>query len=116
MSPTVVVRDGEAVAAAGGSGGPLIITGTLQVLLNTLVFGMDAPAAVAAPRLHHQWIPPVVALERSIRDIDGLALERIGHTIRRIDGGAAVQLIRRTNDGALEGASDPRKGGRAAGW
>jgi len=116
MSPTVVVRDGEAVAAAGGSGGPLIITATLQVLLNALVFDMDASQAVAAPRLHHQWMPPVLFLEEGMRDIDAVPLRRIGHAVRSTAGGAAVQMIRRDADGWLDGAADPRKGGRAAGW
>ncbi len=116
MTPTIVVRGGDVRAVVGGSGGPLIITGTLQVLLNSLVFGMDAPQAVAAPRIHHQWMPPILVVERAIREIDDRPLERIGHRIRRIDGGASVQLIGRADDGALDGASDPRKGGRAAGW
>jgi gamma-glutamyltranspeptidase/glutathione hydrolase len=116
MSPTVVVRAGEARAVAGGSGGPLIITGTLQVLLNALVFDMDAEEAVAAPRLHHQWMPPVLMLEEGTREIDAVPLQRIGHAVRRTTGGAAIQFIQRTADGWLDGAADPRKGGRAAGW
>ena len=52
MTPTIVTRGGQVVAVAGGSGGPFIITGTLQVLLNALVFGQDADAAVAAARIH----------------------------------------------------------------
>lgn len=116
MSPTIVVRDGEVVAVAGGSGGPLIISATLQVLLNALVFDMDAPSAVAAPRLHHQWMPPVLMLEDTVRDIDTAPLRNIGHAVHRRASGAAVQLIRRAADGRWEGAADPRKGGRAAGW
>ena len=116
MSPTIVVRNGEAVAVAGGSGGPLIITATLQALLDSLVFEMSSEDAVTAPRLHHQWMPPVLFLEESIREIDDYPLSRLGHSIRRSSRGAAVQLIRRSADGWLDGASDPRKGGRAAGW
>ncbi len=116
MSPTLVVRGAEVVAAAGGSGGPLIITSTLQVLLNALVFDMDAGAAVGAPRLHHQWMPPVLFMEEEMRAIDAVPLQRVGHSVQRRKGSAAVQLILRGADGALDGASDPRKGGRAAGW
>ncbi len=116
MTPTVVVRDGEAVAVAGASGGPLIITATLQTLLASLIFELEAPAAVAAPRIHHQWMPPILFVEETMREIDDHPLRRLGHSIRRSGRGAAVQMIRRTADGWLEGASDPRKGGRAAGW
>lgn len=115
MSPTIVTRDDRAVAALGGSGGPLIISSTLQTLLNTIVFGMSAEDAVAAPRLHHQWIPPVLAVEAGIPDRMRRRLEKRGHTVKEIGASAAVQLVRRTASG-FEGASDPRKGGEAAAW
>jgi len=116
MTPTIVLEHGRVVAVAGASGGPLIITSTLQALLNVIVFDFDAAAAVAAPRLHHQWVPPVLMLENGIRRIDDFPLERLGHRLYRSSRSGAVQLIRRTRDGWLEGAADPRKGGRAAGW
>lgn len=116
MSPTIVTRDGEVAAVAGGSGGPLIITGTLQVLLNALAFGLDAQAAVAAPRLHHQWMPPVLMLEPGIQSGERAALGRLGHRIIDAPAFAGVGVILRAPDGTLDGASDPRKGGQAIGW
>jgi gamma-glutamyltranspeptidase/glutathione hydrolase len=116
MSPTIVTRDGAVAAVAGGSGGPFIITGTLQVLLNALVFDQDAEAAVAAPRLHHQWSPQVLLLERGIDGGRRAALARLGHRVADAPMAAAVQLVRRAPDGTLDGAADPRKGGQAAGW
>jgi gamma-glutamyltranspeptidase/glutathione hydrolase len=116
MSPTIVTRDGAVAAVAGGSGGPFIITGTLQVLLNALVFDQDAEQAVTAPRLHHQWSPPVLMLERGIDDGRRAALARLGHRLADAPMAASVQLVRRAPDGTLDGAADPRKGGRAAGW
>lgn len=116
MSPTIVTRGGEVAAVAGGSGGPLIITGTLQVLLNALVFGQDADTAVAAPRMHHQWTPPVLMVEPGIGDGERRALTRVGHRVVEAPMSAAVGLIVRAPDGTLDGASDPRKGGQALGW
>ena len=116
MTPAIVLREGSAVAVAGGSGGPLIITSTLQSLLNTIVFDLDASSAVAAARIHHQWMPPVLMLEESMPSIVSHPLGRLGHKLYRSSRSGAVQLIRRTPDGWLEGAADPRKGGRAAGW
>lgn len=116
MTPTIVTRGREVAAVAGGSGGPLIITGTLQVLLNALVFDQDAAAAVAAPRLHHQWAPPVLMLEPAIGANERAALRRLGHRSVDLPGAASVQLVRRSADGSLDGAADPRKGGAAAGW
>jgi gamma-glutamyltranspeptidase/glutathione hydrolase len=116
MTPTVVTREGTAMAVLGGSGGPLIISATLQVLLNGIVFGMDAASSVAAPRLHHQWMPPILLLEPAVAAEGRNALRRLGHRV--VDGHdlGAVQLVRRSRDGRLEGAADPRKGGEAAGW
>lgn len=125
MSPTIVLdADGQVVAVAGASGGPRIITGTMQVLLNALVRGMPAAEAVAAPRLHHQWMPDEVSLEPplqagnphetptagAIRE----ALTSRGHTLGAIDSDGVVQLIVRDATG-LHAACDPRKGGRPAG-
>ncbi|MDX2167675.1 MAG: gamma-glutamyltransferase [Deltaproteobacteria bacterium] len=116
MSPTIVTRDGAVAAVAGGSGGPFIITGTLQVLLNALAFGLDADAAVSAPRLHHQWMPPVLMLEPDIPAGERSALSRLGYRIIDAPAFAGVGLILRAPDGTLDGASDPRKGGQAIGW
>lgn len=115
MTPTVVVRDGRAELVVGGSGGPRIISGTFQVLLNVTRGGMAVDDAVAAPRLHHQWQPDVLSLEPSlVEPLRGRLAER-GHTVERTSGVAVVQAAVRRPDG-LQGASDPRKGGRPAGW
>ena len=116
MTPTIVTSGGEAVAALGGSGGPFIITATLQVLLNSLVFGLDAEHAVAAPRLHHQWLPSVLMLEPPMPQDTAWALRRLGHRVVEARGIGSVALVRRRPDGRLDGAGDPRKGGYAAGW
>jgi gamma-glutamyltranspeptidase/glutathione hydrolase len=116
MTPTIVLRRGDVEAVAGGSGGPFIITGTLQVLLNTLVFGLDAEAAVAAPRIHHQWAPQVLFAEPGIGPNERAALRRVGHRATNAPAAGAVQVVRRAADGGWEGAADPRKGGQAVGW
>lgn len=48
MSPTLVLRDGKPFMTAGAAGGPRIITGTLQLLLNVLAFGMNPDEALQA--------------------------------------------------------------------
>ena len=116
MTPTVVARDGQPVAVVGGSGGPFIISATLQVLLNSLIFDQDAATAVAAPRVHHQWIPPVLMIEAGLESAVRRALRRRGHRAVELPEIAAVQLVSRTADGLLDGAADPRKGGQAVGW
>ena len=114
MSPTIVVEDGRAVFVAGAAGGPRIISATLAVLL-ALLEGGSAADAVAAPRLHHQWMPDRLLVETgvfpSLRELLTLA----GHTVREApDGLAIAQAARRHADG-VEGASDPRGAGVPAG-
>jgi len=111
MSPTIVLRDGKAIAAAGGSGGPRIISATLQVLLNMLLFEMDADQAVTAPRFHHQWLPDELLLEPALYKSIGAALQQRGHKVKNVSGLAATQAVQRSKE-KLSGGSDPRKGGR----
>ena len=63
MSPTIVVRDGKPFLVTGAAGGSRIITAVLQTTVNAIDFGMDVGAAVAAPRVHHQWLPDEVSAE-----------------------------------------------------
>lgn len=118
MSPTIVLDgSGRVVAVAGASGGPRIITGTLQVLLHTLLFDDDAWSAVARPRFHHQWLPDELRFEpeylQAHPELTEALLDR-GHSIGAIPEVGVVQLIRRV-EGGWQAASDPRKGGEPAG-
>ncbi len=115
MSPTIVLDEKGAVKlVVGGSGGPTIITGTLQVLLNVMVFGMDVREAVEAPRIHHQWVPELLFVSRDLpRDVHE-GLKRRGHGIKPVGRYNAVQVIERGAEWQ-EGASDPSKMGRPAG-
>lgn len=119
MTPTVVVEDGGARLVAGGSGGPLILTATLQTLVGVLDFGLGAEAAVAAPRLHHQWLPDVLAVEVGYPEASRRALEGVGQKTAPLAAQGAVQAIsvtRRDGVRMLEAASDDRKGGVPAGY
>lgn len=116
MSPTLLLKDGKAVLAAGASGGPKIITATLQAVLQNAAFGLPPDRAVAAPRIHHQWSPDVLRFEEGLGPGLKAALEAKGHQIELYAGSEAgvCQVVSRS-DGRLVGASDPRKGGRPYG-
>ena len=114
MSPTIVVRDGRAILAAGGSGGPRIISATLQVLLNVLRFDMTPAEAVSSPRFHHQWLPEKLYLEPALYEAAAKPLEQLGHQVVRAGALAATQAVSR-KDKEIRGASDPRKHGQPAG-
>ncbi len=117
MSPTIVLdANGEVFAIAGASGGPRIITGTMQVLLNALT-GMEAGPAVALPRLHHQWLPDVLFCEPGLMPmLARRSAQGDWNEVRQIRDVGNVQLILRDpGGGGWQAASDPRKGGVAAG-
>jgi gamma-glutamyltranspeptidase/glutathione hydrolase len=116
MCPTIVLENGRPLAIAGASGGPRIISGTLQVLLSALVFGDDAGQAVARPRLHHQWRPDEVRIETGWTDESTLSgLWARGHTLVPYPKYVGVVQAIVVKDGRITAASDPRKGGRPAG-
>ncbi len=111
MTPTIVSdAEGRVVMVVGASGGPTIISATLQVVLNVLVFGLDPQEAVAAPRIHHQWLPATLSVEPGIPEDVLRGLRARGHEVVVQDAFSAVQVIVRAGD-ALEGGADPRKGG-----
>ncbi|WP_073075058.1 gamma-glutamyltransferase [Phormidesmis priestleyi] len=117
MTPTIVTQNGRLRLAAGSPGGSTIITTVLQILLNVLVYEMDVRQAVAAPRVHHQWLPDRLNVERWGLDTLTIAeLKRRGHRIEeRSDWGNANAIVV-LPDGSLEGAADPRGEGVAAGF
>ncbi|MEZ0374253.1 MAG: gamma-glutamyltransferase, partial [Candidatus Sericytochromatia bacterium] len=115
MTPTIVLRDGKPLLAVGASGGPRIITGTLQAILNVVDFGMDVEAAVSSPRFHHQWVPETLYIERELPLDVRAALMAKGHKLEIGDSENVVQAVM-FRDGQFTGASDPRKGGRPAGY
>jgi gamma-glutamyltranspeptidase/glutathione hydrolase len=114
MTPTLVLKDGKVVLAVGASGGPTIITGTLQGLLNVVDFGMDARAAVEAPRFHHQWVPDFLLLEPQFPQDVIEALTLRGHKVKVGERLNAVQVLTVGPDG-MAGACDPDKRGQPAG-
>jgi len=119
MTPVVVVREGRVELVAGASGGPLIITSTLQTLMGVVDFGETVDKAVSAPRLHHQWLPEVLMLEPGIPEATRRSLTRVGHKVAPLNHKASVQAIQVTDTGAsrmLHATSDPRKGGVPAGY
>ncbi len=114
MSPTILLQNGRTSVTAGASGGPRIITGTLQVLLAVIHGEETARAAVEASRLHHQWKPDILRLEAGLLGLRP-ELEATGHVVEETGGVGVVQAIV-VHENGLEPASDPRKGGAAAGW
>jgi gamma-glutamyltranspeptidase/glutathione hydrolase len=115
MSPTIVLKDGKPVLVTGSPGGSRIISTVLQVIVNVLDYHMDVAAAVAAPRLHHQWLPDEVRVEHGFDEATLEALKAKGHRVVEPMGQTSANSIAVTSNGLL-GAPDPRtRGAEAAG-
>jgi gamma-glutamyltranspeptidase/glutathione hydrolase len=113
MSPTIVLKDGKPVLVTGSPGGSRIISAVLQVVIDVVDYKMDVAAAVAAPRIHHQWMPDQVRVERGFPEEVLNELRAKGHTVIEPLGQTSVNSIAVTPNGLL-GAPDPRTRGAAA--
>ena len=110
MSPTIVLRNGEVELVTGSPGGSRIISIALQIILNVLDFHMNAAEASEAPRVHDQWLPDVLEMERGVSVDTMRILEAMGHRIKVTRAFGSAQTIHRV-DGALMGAADSRQRG-----
>ncbi|MFN5034993.1 gamma-glutamyltransferase [Bradyrhizobium sp.] len=116
MSPTIVLKDGKPVLVTGSPGGSRIISAVTQIIVDVIDYRMDIAAAVAAPRIHHQWLPDEVRIERGFPDEVLAELKAKGHKLVEPLGYSSANSIVVTTNGLL-GAPDPRtRGSEAAGY
>jgi gamma-glutamyltranspeptidase/glutathione hydrolase len=115
MTPTIVTRGGKLELVLGTPGGPTIINSVLEVLLNVVDFGMNVQDAVDFPRIHHQWLPDQLVMERGFSPDTIALLKARGHQVKMVGGMGEVAAIQ-ARDGWLEGAADPRTEGTAKGY
>ncbi|HEX4915751.1 MAG TPA: gamma-glutamyltransferase, partial [Vicinamibacterales bacterium] len=117
MSPTIVAKDGQLFMVTGTPGGRTIINTVLMTILNVIDFGMNAQEAVDAGRIHHQWLPDRISVERFGFSADTIKmLQAMGHTINEGGNqGAAQVIVFNQKDNLLEGGVDrrPPDGGAA---
>ena len=117
MAPTIVSKDGQLFMVTGTPGGRTIINTVLTTILNVIDYGMNAQEAVDAGRMHHQWLPDRINLERFGFSADTIKmLQAMGHTINEGGNqGAAQVIVFNQKDNMLEGGVDrrPPDGGAA---
>jgi len=131
MTPTILLRDGKLSFVTGSPGGPTIISATLLSVINWMRLGMDAQAAINAPRFHHQWFPNRIRMEAEFPESMEQALRARGHDVERAWYGTpslgheaklhkhmglvnAIGIDPQTGDRL--GAADPRDEGAAVGY
>jgi gamma-glutamyltranspeptidase / glutathione hydrolase len=117
MVPALGFRDDRLALVIGAPGGTKIVTGILQVLVNVLDHEMSPVEAVSAPRIDFQG--EIVQAEARVPRVVCERLEELGYKVNRRTLNydsyfSRPQVIVASPDGALRGASDPRKDGGEA--
>jgi gamma-glutamyltranspeptidase/glutathione hydrolase len=113
MAPTIVVKDGKVELVTGSPGGPRIITTVLGMVLGVIDFSMNIAEATGAPRIHHQWLPDELRVERGLSPDTLRLLRAKGQNVveGNATGSTATIAVR---DGWLMGAADARQRGTLA--
>jgi gamma-glutamyltranspeptidase/glutathione hydrolase len=117
MTPTIVMKDGAVRWVVGSPGGSTIITTVFWALVHLIDFELDTRLAISLPRVHEQWRPDVVQLERFGLDANTeKALRDMGHTFNVVNDWGNAQIVGVLPNGKRVGASDPRGDGAALGF
>lgn len=83
MSPCMVLRDGKPFLAIGAAGGPRIITGTFQGIVNAVDYGMTPERLVNLPYIHVITNQQGLEVEYGISEDTLRLLEAKGHHLVR---------------------------------
>jgi len=117
MSPTILLKDGKLSFVTGSPGGPTIISSVMLTVINWMRLGMDAQAAINAPRFHHQWMPDRIFMEQQFSSSLEQGLNAMGHATKRRGHIGLVNAIGiDSKTGERLGAADPRDEGSAVGY
>lgn len=117
MTPTIVTEGDKLRLVVGTPGGSSIITSVFQVMLNSLVFGMNMQQAVEYPRFHHQWLPDLTRYEAKRFDEAQLGrLKAKGYELNATSSIGLVEGIYILPNGKYQGGADSRGDDTALGY
>ena len=124
----IVSKDGVPVMTVGCPGGDHQAQANMQLMLNTLLWGMNPQAAVEAPRFAsqsvtnsfypHVYYPGQLVLEPGIEQTISDRLAAMSHQIVTVAAaGVGATVSRRDPDtGVLASSADPRRACYALAW
>ncbi len=116
MSPTIVTANGDPFLVLGSPGGPRIISAVAQTLINRLDYNLNLKDSVAQSRIHKQWQPPTLFLEKGgfpkevIRSLSSRG-QQIKESAYLVGNVSAIGV---ESNGKLIGVADPRRNGKAS--
>ena len=117
MTPTIIEKNNNLFMVLGTPGGSTIITSVFQTILNVIDYGMTMQEAVDAKKIHHQWVPDILYVEKnSINNETKEQLISIGHKINERGSIGRMDCILINSDNKLEGGSDKRGDNIAIGY
>jgi gamma-glutamyltranspeptidase/glutathione hydrolase len=116
MSPTLILKNGQPVMSVGAAGGPKIITQAIWAIINHIDLQMPIGEAIYQPRMHHQWSPDRLYVERTMPESICRQLSALGHVLEKLsDAGEMQAIVFEPETGTFIGAHDPRTSGKAMG-
>ena len=110
MTPTIIFKNDEPYVILGSPGGSRIITTVLQVALNVMDHDMNIAQAVHSPRIHHQWLPEVLMIEKGFGTDTEMLLKKKGYKLYPSSTMGSVQAIMKEGN-YFYGVADPRRPG-----
>lgn len=113
MSPTIVLKDGKPWLVTGSPGGSRIITTVVQTIVDHIDFAMNPAESAASPRMHHQWLPDELRVERGFSPDTLRLLRDMGQAVAVKPAMGRTETIQ-IRDGLFLGAADPRNPDGAA--
>ncbi|CAN5669199.1 gamma-glutamyltransferase [soil metagenome] len=110
MTPTMVLKDGKVVMLTGSPGGRTIINTVFTIVLGVVEYGLNGRQAVDLARMHHQWLPDRVSIEKENGPSEEVLakLKAMGHDITAGGRQGDAHSIWVAPDGSVYGINELR--------
>lgn len=116
MTPTIVLKNGQAYIVAGTPGGTTITTSVFQTLVNIIDFNLSTEDAVNKPKFHHQWLPDQLDVEKDFPQEVITRLEVMGYKINKRSQIGRTEVIKILANKSIEAVADKRGDDAAEGF
>jgi gamma-glutamyltranspeptidase/glutathione hydrolase len=110
MTPAMVLKDGKLVLVTGSPGGRTIINTVFTIVLGVVEYGLTGREAVDLARMHHQWLPDRVTIEKDHGPSEKVLdqLKAMGHDISAGGRQGDANSIWVAPDGSIYGIQEKR--------